>query len=210
MRRSTCSSDGRPAGRIDRADVYDDGSKPRRSRGAIGRGPVIDLKIDDDIVITTEDHPFWNATDVEWPQAQDVVIGDLVRTADGELVTVDGLELRSARRAAAFNLTVDRIHTYFVAVGEDEVLVHNVCDLGRGKWMTPGDFADDVIKATRDRYRNLPTETGQHDAGLGPAARDVREQARGAGYLEEIEARLLRIAASWDARARGIDHPHRR
>lgn len=90
---------------------------------------VLDLEIDGDLVTTTEDHPFWNATDGEWQEAKDLDAGDLVRSADGELVQVGGLRLRTARTTTAFNLTVDGIHTYFVGVGEDDVLVHNTCGM---------------------------------------------------------------------------------
>jgi hypothetical protein len=78
---------------------------------------VVDLEIDGDLVTTTEDHPFWNATDSGWQQAQDLDAGELVRTADGQLVQVGGIRLRTARATVAFNLTVDGIHTYFVGVG---------------------------------------------------------------------------------------------
>lgn len=169
---------------------------------------VVDLEIDGDLVTTTEDHPFWNVTDGEWQQAQDLDVGDLVRTTQGDLVEVGGVRLGTARTTTAFNLTVDGIHTYFVGVGEDDVLVHNTC-LGPGKWMSPDEFADDLVRNTRNRYRHLPTETGQHGAGLRAAARDIRQQAETGGYLPEIRDRLLRTAKRWEARARGIDHPGR-
>lgn len=79
----------------------------------------------------------------------------------------------------------------------------------RGKWMSPQEFAQDVIKETRNRYRGVGTETGQHGAGLRAGARDLREQARTAGYSPEIRDQLLRKANEWEARARGIDHPGR-
>ncbi len=88
---------------------------------------LVDLEVDGDLVTTTEDHPFWNATDREWQQARDLGAGDLVRTADGEVIAVDGLVVGSSQWGAAYNLTVDGLHTFFVVVGEDEVLVHNTC-----------------------------------------------------------------------------------
>jgi len=91
---------------------------------------VVDLEIDGDVVTTTEDHPFWNATDNEWQQAQQLDRGDKVRTADGTLATVGGLQFRTARTTAAFNLTVDDIHTYYVTVGEHDILVHNIARCG--------------------------------------------------------------------------------
>ena len=51
--------------------------------------------------------------------------GDLLLTVNGTTVMVDGLDWGSVRTATAYNLSVDDIHTYFVAVGDSEVLVHN-------------------------------------------------------------------------------------
>ena len=76
-------------------------------------------------VVTTEDHPFWNVTDEEWEGPQDFDAGDQVRTADGQVVTVGGLDLGSSHGGLAYNLTVDDIHTFYVQVGAADVLVHN-------------------------------------------------------------------------------------
>jgi hypothetical protein len=88
---------------------------------------IIDLEIDGHDVATTEDHPFWNHTDQEWQAASALDVGDLVLTSGGATLTVDGLDWGSARTTTAYNLTVDDIHTYYVLVGDDEVLVHNIC-----------------------------------------------------------------------------------
>lgn len=64
---------------------------------------VVDLEIDGDLVTTTEDHPFWNATDREWQEARELDAGDVVRTADGDLVEVGGLRFQTARTTTAFN-----------------------------------------------------------------------------------------------------------
>ena len=76
-------------------------------------------------VVTTEDHPFWNATDRAWQGPQDFDAGDQVRTADGQLVTAGALDVDSSYAGLAYNLTVDDIHTYYVEVGTADVLVHN-------------------------------------------------------------------------------------
>jgi hypothetical protein len=107
---------------------------------------VIDLAVEDGgTVTTTSDHPFWNETDEEWQQADDLDEGDKLRTAEGDTITVEGLDEDSERTATAYNLTVDQTHTFYVTVGHDEALVHNTCPLAdgwRGTNMTPDESFD--------------------------------------------------------------------
>jgi len=86
---------------------------------------LVDLVVETSTVTTTEDHPFWNHTDQQWQDAQNLDIGDQLLTADGELLTVNGLDHASAYIGTAYNLTVNDIHTYYVQVGDTETLVHN-------------------------------------------------------------------------------------
>ena len=90
---------------------------------------IIDLEIDGIDIATTPDHPFWNATDFEWQRADALDSGDLVLAADGDTLTVAGMDWASVRTTTAYNLTVDDIHTYFVAAGSEHVLVHNSCSI---------------------------------------------------------------------------------
>jgi hypothetical protein len=80
---------------------------------------------DGQVITTTEDHPFWNATDHEYQRADQLDRGDQLLAADGRLVRVVGLRPGSQRVATAYNLTVDDIHTYYVLAGATPVLVHN-------------------------------------------------------------------------------------
>jgi RHS repeat-associated protein len=86
---------------------------------------LVRLEIGGDVVRTTEDHPFWNATDNEWQRADELSVGDSVLTADGRRVKV-GVLLGTAGRGSAYNLTIEGLHTYHVLFGGDAVLVHNV------------------------------------------------------------------------------------
>ena len=88
---------------------------------------IIDLEIDGHDVATTEDHPFWNQTDAEWQRVDALDAGNFVLTAEGALLSVEGVDWGSARTTTAYNLTIDDLHTYFVGVGDEEVLVHNSC-----------------------------------------------------------------------------------
>ena len=82
------------------------------------------LDTDSGSLTTTLDHPFWNDTEQRWEDAADLDAGDRLLSADGDRVGVIGLS-DTATRGTAYNLTVDGLHTYFVRVGDDDVLVHN-------------------------------------------------------------------------------------
>lgn len=128
---------------------------------------IIDLEIGGHDVATTEDHPFWNHTDGEWQTASALDAGDLVLTADGATLTVDGMAWGSERTTTAYNVTVDDIHTYFVAVGDEPVLVHNVC-------------FDDVVTTSHGRQRLAEAGFDDLSVDLLRASDTVSEQADGA------------------------------
>ena len=88
---------------------------------------LVELSIGDEVVTTTEDHPFWNATDQAWERADQLDPGDRVLSSGGELFEVGGVDVGSARVDSAYNLTVSGIHTFFVLVGDAAILVHNTC-----------------------------------------------------------------------------------
>jgi hypothetical protein len=88
---------------------------------------LVDLEIGDGIVTTTEDHPFWNASDQAWQPAAELGVGEAVQTADGDRVAVEGIDWATQTGGMAYNLTVAELHTYFVVIGADDVLVHNTC-----------------------------------------------------------------------------------
>jgi len=106
----------------------DTGEKgPRRVTGVwVHEDLMVDLVLDGDRKITTtEDHPFWNATDKEWQQAQQLSVGDELYTPGGVHIGVRLVDWSSAHNGLAYNLTVDDIHTYYVLAGNAPVLVHN-------------------------------------------------------------------------------------
>lgn len=74
-------------------------------------------------LMATEAHPFWVSAR-GWVDAGDLMLGDLLVSDDGRLVEVTSLS-ETVRVAVVHNLTIDRIHTYYVLAGEQPVLVHN-------------------------------------------------------------------------------------
>lgn len=77
---------------------------------------------DGSTIDATDRHPFWVANRSEWIDAIDLAKGDVVTTADGSQLTVEGLTISEAD-LTAYNLTIDGLHTYFA--GDQAVLVHN-------------------------------------------------------------------------------------
>ncbi|WP_171074475.1 RHS repeat-associated core domain-containing protein [Nonomuraea basaltis] len=96
---------------------------------------VLDLVTQDGAkVTTTEDHPFYSATDGQWKRADQLDSDDILRAPTGGSVKVRGLLLGTLRVASAHNLTVEGLHTYYIKVGKHPVLVHNSCpDFGAGR-----------------------------------------------------------------------------
>lgn len=86
---------------------------------------VGDFSVEGGSVTTTEDHHFWNVTDDEWQESQLVDLGDLLLTADGTMLTAVGLDWSTAQDAAAYDLTIDGLHPFYISVGHETVLVHN-------------------------------------------------------------------------------------
>jgi RHS repeat-associated protein len=82
---------------------------------------------DGSTVTTTEDHPFYNATDHAWERADELDRGDTLLTATGGRTRVSGLLAATLHIGRAYNLTVDGLHTYHVLIGAAAVLVHNDC-----------------------------------------------------------------------------------
>ncbi|MFI7064662.1 polymorphic toxin-type HINT domain-containing protein [Kribbella sp. NPDC050124] len=103
---------------------------------------VVNLEVDGTAITTTEDHPFWNATDGEFQRADELDRGDQLLAADGRTVRVGGIHPGSQRAATAYNLTVDDIHTYYVLAGNTPVLVHNTAGCSGDRWTSRRNLDD--------------------------------------------------------------------
>ncbi|MBE1874807.1 RHS repeat-associated core domain-containing protein, partial [Myceligenerans pegani] len=113
---------------------------------------LFEFEVDDELIVTTEDHPFWSVTNQTWEGAQSLDSGELVLGADGGTLRVSRpVDFGAHERGAAYNLAVDGIHTYHVGV--DAILVHNHCSkrlaaniLATGNWTRlPGEHAHHIV-----------------------------------------------------------------
>ncbi|MEV8508783.1 RHS repeat-associated core domain-containing protein [Actinoplanes sp. NPDC051475] len=93
-------------------------------RGADGR---------ENVIHTTTTHRFWDAARRHWTRAGSLAAGDQLRTPDRKPATVVAVHSFLGSRTM-YDLTVDGLHTYYVAADTTPVLVHNtgVCTLFRG------------------------------------------------------------------------------
>jgi RHS repeat-associated protein len=90
----------------------------------------VKLQVSGKELTTTEDHPFWNATDQKWERADELDAGDLFLAYRAHGARVEGILRGGESRGLAYNLTVDGLHTYYVLAGNTPVLVHNDCGPG--------------------------------------------------------------------------------
>jgi RHS repeat-associated protein len=166
---------------------------------------LILLKVGGEWLATTEDHPFWNATDQAWEAAEALDVGDAVLTADGRHARVEGVDASHPRRRSAYNLAVEGVHTYHV--GTLAVVVHNKCvnlpswrkltidmdhiasghmpggaRVSPNKGVFEGMTERQVQRAVRDAYNSGKRVETQH--GIDGAK---RVRVRGAGGGREIE-----------------------
>jgi hypothetical protein len=87
---------------------------------------IVTLTIDGEEIETTPWHLFY--TDEGWQEAEDLSIGELVFSLDGDYGVIEAI-LIEERTQTMYDLTVDEVHTFAVGVGD--WLVHNVeiCDI---------------------------------------------------------------------------------
>ncbi|MET7282667.1 polymorphic toxin-type HINT domain-containing protein [Kribbella sp. NPDC005582] len=119
---------------------------------------VMDLVLDGGKLTTTEDHPFWSVTDGRFERADDLAPGELVLSVGNRPVRVLGLVPRTAHRAAAYNLSVADIHTYYVIAGKVPVLVHNDGGPGEGQiYLWRGVTDKELADISANRSWNSPS-----------------------------------------------------
>lgn len=78
----------------------------------------------DEQIITTHEHPFY-VIGKEWLAAEELAVGDVLMTGDGEEVVIDEIIYNPlSEPIQVYNFTVDGTHNYLV--GENGFLVHNL------------------------------------------------------------------------------------
>jgi pretoxin HINT domain-containing protein len=92
-------------------------------------------------ISATDGHPFWAPDLHRWVKAEDLKAGSLLQTGTGTYVQVTATKKWTAQNQEVRNLTVDGLHTFYVAAGA-AVLVHNCDDLFDAFGVRPGHGLD--------------------------------------------------------------------
>jgi hypothetical protein len=104
---------------------------------------VVTLLLDDEVIETTPEHPFFVAGR-GWTPAGALVAGSTIQQADGTTGVVHAMQMEH-RSQVMYNFTVADAHTYFV--GEGGWLVHNQCgpyEVGLYKDLIAKSVGDDL------------------------------------------------------------------
>ena len=151
-------------------------------------------------LVATSNHPFWVDDEGQWLDAGKLKAGDELRGSDGERFTVVATRAWTEVKRV-HNLTIDGIHTYYVAADDAPVLVHNC--LGGGMRNKPNKLGmasgwlTSKAKATFHKLTGTqpkPNATVRDLVDLKPGNRqfaDKAESARGRGD-EELLASVFR------------------
>ena len=108
----------------------------------------------------TANHPYWDATTRAWTPADQLHIGDHLQSSHGVQITITAIRDHTATMVT-YDLTINTLHTYYVAAGTTPVLVHNC---GTVPFITPGSLPAGEESALDDTLANIDAGTVPTDA----------------------------------------------
>ncbi|MEV6964289.1 LamG-like jellyroll fold domain-containing protein [Hamadaea sp. NPDC051192] len=151
---------------------------------------------------TTDEHPFWDATNNRWVDAADLPVGTRLATVGGAHGGVVERVTSWVSLATMYNLTIDDIHTYYVLAGDAPVLVHNDDDnpelfpnlIPKDSGYSPG-LPINLLKGRSGNYQYVVLKDGTLVIGKGDGhtmlARGL--PVRAAGEVKLKSGRILEI-----------------
>jgi hypothetical protein len=152
------------------------------------------------VLHTTTEHPFWDATAHVWVDAAALTPGHMLVTAINQTVAVSGIFRLPSPAKDMYNLTVQDLHTYYVLAGATPVLVHNCAapsiriSPAASDWATKGAH----IHVGSSEVRVFPTG----DGGVGF---EGLRMSNGMASARDVEAARKAIMGSPELRADLID-----
>lgn len=142
-------------------------------------------------VTATDGHPFWVPELRAWIQATDLQAGEWLQTGAGTRVQITAIKRWTATDATVHNLTVSRLHTYYVLAGTTSLLVHN-CKTD-GELQADADAIHETWRARYgDRaYNGTTVTTAELDGELVYAVNRGKIQPDAAALAESLGYRRV-------------------
>ncbi|MEF2246470.1 S8 family serine peptidase [Paenibacillus sp. IITD108] len=124
------------------------------------RDDIIKLHVGEQVIETTDNHPFW-IEGKGWVFADELQVGDMLQRPDGSNLTIDKVEfVKLDEPVTVYNFTVADFHTYYVT--DIGIWVHNTnCKgaglTGGGNWKYNAD-KDLDLRGTGKTYKDALDE----------------------------------------------------
>jgi Pretoxin HINT domain/Protein of unknown function (DUF1308) len=162
-------------------------------------------------ITATDGHPFWSPDLRRWVTAGELTTGSMLQTGDGAAVKVTATKKWTAEDQEVRNLTVDGLHTYYVAAAGMSILVHNC-----GGVMLDASTARAMVSADRSVANRLSAQIGERqmhmtDIGLGEFNDAVtRLEGKGLlgpterGFVDDLLSKVNVVQDNPSARALGL------
>ncbi|MGW4422943.1 polymorphic toxin-type HINT domain-containing protein [Streptosporangium sp. NPDC004631] len=152
-------------------------------------------------IIATDTHPFWVTNLRTWVPATRLTPGAWLRTSTGTHLQITAITKRTVNNQQVHNLTIADIHTYYVAVGEVDVLVHDA-----GCWSTAYENASDLAKKYKEGQSTRdPASQWYHEELSNKELPDaINNAADGDGIVVSRNGRILGGHHRWDELLRRI------
>lgn len=103
---------------------------------------IYTIVINDEEIKVSNSHPFWVENEQTWIAAEDLYVGDMLQTSNGQFLPITDI-LVEEQTTKVYNLTVSDYHTYFVS--ETGFWVHNTkVTFPEGSKVTPSYVYDNL------------------------------------------------------------------
>ncbi|KOP68476.1 hypothetical protein AMS62_26965 [Bacillus sp. FJAT-18019] len=157
------------------------------------RDDIIKLHVREQVIETTDNHPFW-VEGKGWVFADDLQVGDKLQKADGRNLTIDKVEfVKLDKPVTVYNFTVADYHTYYVT--DIGIWVHNTNCIKTGD-KTPGGHSFSEHGAQRANERGFTPQTIDNTINNNKKNRKSKVDDQGRKTWEYTDARGNKIVTN--------------
>lgn len=127
------------------------------------RDDIIKLHVGEQVIETTDNHPFW-VEGTGWVFADELQVGDKLQKADGSNLTIEKVEfVKLDKPVTVYNFTVADFHTYYVT--DIGIWVHNtMCSNyvpSNNRWTPANTTVSGWLKENKYSVKPSPTDIGK-------------------------------------------------